>query len=246
MLATAVVLAVITTLNRHAEQRRQEKRISNLRIVIPGCLTEIGIGLHVHGNAYKFANDRRSNLPWPPPVPLDATGHPLHSWRMHICQALPIPLHPWPDVNLLQAWDAPVNLANANEVGEFFTFDSKEQDTKAHVFGITGPDSAFDGAVAPLYVDLPPNVVVAMEIRDSKTECFEAGDYNVADLLAYRGRIGDHIHGLLPDRLHVLFADGEVWALDPGAPIADLQPFLTITGAKSHDRDKLLGPHKVP
>jgi len=93
--------------------------------------------------------------------------------------------------------------------------------------------------------DLPYDVIVVLEVADSKTHWMQPGDYNVTDLLAYRGRIGDHLHGLLADRLHVLFADGEVWALDTSSPIADLQPFLTITGAKSHDRGQLLGPHKV-
>jgi hypothetical protein len=84
-----------------------------------------------------------------------------------------------------------------------------------------------------------------MEVADSKTHWMQPGDYQLAEVLAYRGKIGDHLQGVLPDRFYVFFADGEVWALDPDAPIADLQPFLTITGAKSHDRDKLLRPHKV-
>ena len=51
---------------------------------------------------------------------------------------------------------------------------------------------------------------------------------------------GDALH------LHVLFADGEVWALSFDAPMSALQPFLTITGAKSHGRDQLLSGHKIP
>jgi hypothetical protein len=58
-------------------------------------------------------------------------------------------------------------------------------------------------------------------------------------------RFRQNVTYLSPACLHVLSADGTVWALDPNAPIADLQPFLTITGAKSHDRDQFLGPHKV-
>lgn len=112
------------------------------------------------------------------------------------------------------------------------------------VFAVTGPNTVFDGTRRKRE-DQPPHLILLMEVRDSKTHWMQPGDYKVADLLAYKGRIGDHLHGLLPDRLHVLFADGEVWALDADAPIANLQPFLTITGAKTHDRDQLLGPHKV-
>jgi hypothetical protein len=50
---------------------------------------------------------------------------------------------------------------------------------------------------------------------------------------------------LLPDRIHVLFADCGVWALDPDAPMSALQPFLTISGAKRHDREQLLASYRV-
>ena len=48
-----------------------------------------------------------------------------------------------------------------------------------------------------------------------------------------------------PDRVHVLFADGEVWALSPDMPIDALKPFLTISTAKSADREQLLSAYRV-
>ena len=45
--------------------------------------------------------------------------------------------------------------------------------------------------------------------------------------------------------MHILFADGEVWALSPDTPIDALKPFLTITAAKTADRDKQLAPYRV-
>jgi hypothetical protein len=73
----------------------------------------------------------------------------------------------------------------------------------------------------------------------------QPGDYNATQLLSHTGRIGNHLHGLLPDRFHVLFADGEVWTLSPDAPMSALQPFLTIAGAKANDREELLEPHSM-
>jgi hypothetical protein len=251
-LLTAVVAVIlgfgrIVVLRARAEAARLEEEhlLARLKSIIPHSFTEIATGVQLYGGVHKLDPGGRKDRPWPPPTPMSDTDRPLHSWRLQIAPIFPISLYPMPEVDLRLAWDAPINLAFAQELGAFFTFDSKWVDTKAHVFAITGPDSAFDGAAVSRYADLPENIVVAMEIRDSHTECFEPGDYNVTDLLAYRGKIGDHLHGLLEGRLHVLFADGEVWALDPNAPIADLQPFLTITGAKSHDRDQLLGPHRV-
>jgi hypothetical protein len=184
--------------------------------------------------------------PWPPKIPRDASGTPYYSWRLPVA----VILQPAGcidcdiGVNLRAPLTDPSN-ASVADYSSAVRLDDSMADTQTQVFGITGADTAFDATATPDFTSLPDDVIVAMEVRDSNVECFEPGDYNVADLLASRGKIGDHLHGLLPDRLHVLFADGEVWALDPNAPIADLQSFLTITGAKSHDRDQLLAPHKI-
>jgi hypothetical protein len=112
------------------------------------------------------------------------------------------------------------------------------------IFAVTGPDTLFDDAPKTTK-NMPEDMILLMEVRDSKIHWMQPGDYNVADLLAYRGKIGDHLHGLFPDRLHVLFADDEIWALSPEAPMTALHPFLTIAGAESHDREELLGPYRV-
>jgi hypothetical protein len=84
-----------------------------------------------------------------------------------------------------------------------------------------------------------------MEVADSQTHWMQPGDYDVTKLLSQNGRVGDHLHGLLPDRIHVLFADGEIWAISADAPMPALHPFLTIAGAKAYDRDQLLAKYRV-
>jgi hypothetical protein len=84
-----------------------------------------------------------------------------------------------------------------------------------------------------------------MEVADSKTHWMQPGDYDVQKLLAATGRLGDTVNGLLKDRIHILFADGEVWAPSPDAPIDALKPFLTIPAAKTADRDMQLAPYRV-
>ena len=79
-----------------------------------------------------------------------------------------------------------------------------------------------------------------MEVADSKTHWMQPGDYNVTKLLAATGRLGDTVKGLLPDRIHLLFADGEVWALSPDTPIDAVKPFFTITDAKAASREQSL------
>jgi hypothetical protein len=171
-----------------------------------------------------------------------ASGTAQKSWRVLLCEddrAWPYsPRDCFPDISP----GPPPKLRR----GEIFQWPTGAA-TKGSpaVFAVRGPGTVFDLPRINQWDDLPYDVIVVLEVADSKTHWMQPGDYSVTDLLAYRGRIGDHLHGLLSDRVHVLFADGRVWALDPNAPIADLQPFLTITGAKSHDRDQLLAPHKV-
>jgi hypothetical protein len=83
-----------------------------------------------------------------------------------------------------------------------------------------------------------------MEVADSDTHWMQPGDYNVADLLAATGNLGDAVHGILKDRIHVLFANGEVWALSPNTPIDAVKPFFTITTANTADRESLT-PYRV-
>ncbi len=84
-----------------------------------------------------------------------------------------------------------------------------------------------------------------MEVAESKTHWMQPGDYDVTTLLAATGRLGDTVKGLLPDRIHVLFADGEVWALSPDTPIDAVKPFFTITGAKAASREESLSKYRV-
>ncbi len=153
----------------------------------------------------------------------------------------PPPPPPTPDYSA--PWNSPGNLAYGK--AEFMATSLGQLETATHVFGVFGSDTAFDPNAELKYDELPHSLIIIIEVADSKTHWMQPGDYNVAELLAYTGRIGDHLHGLLPDRLHVLFADGQVWALSPDAPMSALHPFLTITGAKAHNRDQLLAPHRV-
>jgi hypothetical protein len=205
----------------------------------------VGIGLR----DYAFANGT-----FPPPALLSDDGVPLNSWRFQITPHMG---QFWGDAHEedydesapawrpMAPWDDPIHKDVIPYLRGLYVWSASEDSESTNLFGVSGPHTAFDPTRTVERADVPVDVVVAIEVADSKTHWMQPGDYNIADLLAYRGRIGDHLHGLLEGRLHVLFADGAVWALDASAPIADLQPFLTITGAKSHDREQLLAPHKV-
>jgi hypothetical protein len=206
--------------------KRTEARANNVRHHLSGI--SVGIDVYEDDNGYVPNGDMT-----------DPAGKVLSSWRFRLMDYMEDGIrHDW-----RAAWDAPANQRIAKGTAGSFGWNAGAPGDTS-VFGITGPDTVFDGTRRKR-VDLPPHLILLVEVRDSKIHWMQPGDYNVADLLAYRGKIGDHLHGLLDDRLLVLFADGEVWALSPDAPMTALHSFLTITGAESHNRNQLLAPHRV-
>ncbi len=253
MAVIAGLLASIVAVQRAGDARQRAKalaRAKQIQEALPATIQmriwNIGRALLAYGGVGEF-DQYPKDRPWPPQVPTDELGKPAGSWRLPISQFIADGRYPIPAPEVNEPWNSPANLTYAAEMGEWFnlTITRSPNDSTTHLFGIAGPDAAFDGSTASRYADLPNELIVAMEIRDSRKQCMQPGDYDVTELLAYTGRIGEHLHGLLPDRLHVLFADGEVWALSPDAPMTALHPFLTIAGAESHDRDKLLAPHRA-
>ena len=189
-------------------------------------------------------NGARGRLP--SPTYNGPAGKPLSSWRFRIL--------PYWGINNLgnrynAAWDAKINSDIAAWKPDFFCM-SDAQNLETNVFAICGPGaaielSAYNGVSINKLEELSPDVILAMEVADSKTHWMQPGDYDVTKLLAATGRLGDTVKGILPDRIHVLFADGEVWALSPDTPIDALKPFFTITAAKAASREESLSKYRV-
>jgi hypothetical protein len=183
---------------------------------------------------------------WPPSIRVDGNGQPLNSWRFHVYPFFPIPDEDFPPpLDLKAAWNSPVNKTSASDKFTPYGLASKPYRTETCVFGISGPGTAFDDSVVSRLSELPSEVIVVMEVADSKIHWMQPGDYDFATLLAATGRLGDTVKGLLPDRIHVLFADGNVWALSPDTPIDAVKPFFTITGAKAASREESLLKYRV-
>ena len=190
----------------------------------------IEIGLH----NYSSAHERLAM-----PNCLDADGAVLSSWRFAIIpymESLKIKR------DHRAAWDDPANSRVRALAHQAYCWTDSPLTS---VFAITGGDTAFHESEKFVISDLPPNLMLLAEVHDSNTHWMEPGDYEVSELLAAEGQLGDIVQGLLPDRVHVMFADGEVWALSPETPMASLHPLLTITSAKNADRDEILAPYCV-
>ena len=148
-------------------------------------------------------------------------------------------------------WDSVANKhVRSGWAAGFLGLRSSRSPFNTIVYGVAGPDTAFEPSDYPYvskhtYDDLPANLVLVMEVADSKTHWMQPGDYDVTKLLAATGRLGDTVKGLMNDRIHLLFADGEVWALSPDTPIDAVKPFFTITGAKAASREESLSKYRV-
>lgn len=226
--ATAIVWAfgglAITVRRANVNSRELEVR-NNLK--------QIGLALNNYESDFNTL---------PPAIRKDASGTDLSSWRFVLA---PIIESLGVSFDLKAAWNAHVNNQIAGLNHGLYCWNDAAPDPHTSVFAVAGPGAAFDPHHPSAIEVLPPHLVLLLEVKNSGTHWMQPGDYDVTALLSYAGRIGDHLHGLLPDRLHVLFADGEVWALSPEAPMTALHPFLTIPGAESHDRSQLLAPYRV-
>ncbi|MBN2024231.1 MAG: hypothetical protein JW809_15720 [Pirellulales bacterium] len=95
--------------------------------------------------------------------------------------------------------------------------------------------------------ELPPDLIVLVETRNSGVHWMEPGDLDVRTMpRTIDAADGKGISANFGDRVHVAFADGTVWALSTDVPFATVEKFLTIDSAKRHDRDVLLGPYQRP
>jgi hypothetical protein len=177
----------------------------------------------------------------PAAATVDSKGRPLFSWRFRLVPYFEKPAFP---LNFDAPWDSPQNSQWRKASNSVVVWSEGEHAT--NVFALTGSGTAFDRNRSAIRFDeLPHNLILLMEVADSNTHWMQPGDYDVTKLLAATGRLGDTVKGLLKDRIHILFADGEVWALAPDTPIDAVKPFLTISAAQTADRDKDLAPYRV-
>jgi len=222
----------------------EQARLSRLRSRLPHSFSLLAYGLQVRGGVHEFSkySERKE---WPPKCPTDGEGQPTNSWRLHVADVMLLTdagVSPWGEPS--EPWDSPANRLASRTHGPVFCAIPPYEFTT--VFGVTGPYTAFDETFVTKYADLPPDIIVAMEVADSKTHWMQPGDYDVSELLAKSGELGAAVKSHLPDRVHVVFADGEVWALSSNLPMKTLHSFLTIEGATAASRESELEPYRIP
>jgi hypothetical protein len=146
---------------------------------------------------FEYLEERRKyfgqqSFSWPPKPACDASGNPMYSWRMQVEVDLGPPGDGFvgPYVDGTKDWQSqdPRLLLERNP------FDLlPDAPSLTHIYGVTGPGSAFDETQASSYSDLPDNLIVLIEAGDSKTIWMQPGDYDVITLHSYTGRIAPYL-----------------------------------------------------
>ncbi len=227
-----IVVAAITSGLRESKKRSLEKQVRQ------GLLDAyLGIRNFESARQYMPASTYRN-----------ANGNDLSSWRFQIL--------PYMGVNqygrqyYASDWTASINQPIRSSQNVPYCIESTDKDGYTNIYAIAGVDTAFEHRNYPgfskrKFDEIPPSLILLMETSQSKVHWMQPGDYDADELLAASGPVKNTAKGLLRDRINVMFADGEVWALSSDTPMEAIHPFLTITAAKNVDRDELLAVWKV-
>jgi len=172
----------------------------------------------------------------PPTVHRDSLGKPLSSWRFLVLRWL----QGERTDDFDHHWCDPVYYQVACIPPPFYCLAGKsaESSLDTNIVAIAGPGTAFDGSERSLE-DLDKDTILLIEVAESGVHWMEPGDLDVRRIPASIAR------GINGTGMHVGFADGEVWLLDPEVPIDQLRVFFTVHGAKHTDREDVLGKHCI-
>jgi hypothetical protein len=150
------------------------------------------------------------------------------------------------------SWQSPENQRFDERKGRIlFDVTSRTNPSKfTQVFALVGPGTAFsefvytngrDGAEAE------PDAILLLDAKNDTIHWMEPGDIQLETLLA--GESDDPGFGNLTPNYSegflVAFVDGAVWWIKRDIPHKVLLPFLTVEGARSHDREKELTPYAL-
>lgn len=133
------------------------------------------------------------------------------------------------------------------------------------IMALTGPGTVFDELQGGRYTHLdnfssrmervqppklnpivPDDTIIIVEVNHAGINWRQPGDLDIRTMpraINAPDQVG--ISSIFPDRFHVGFSDGEVWALSSKIPFETLEKFFTIEGARENSREDLLLPYSV-
>lgn len=90
-----------------------------------------------------------------------------------------------------------------------------------------------------------PDAILLIEVVNSQTPWMAAGDLDLdkcPHAIHPKTQLGIGANSRA-DGFLIGFVDGAVWSLDESIPFTELEKFLTVEGARAHDRESILKPY---
>jgi prepilin-type processing-associated H-X9-DG protein len=174
---------------------------------------------------------------FPPAYTTDASGKPMHNWRVLILPYLgPEGQNLHQQLNMNEAWDSPQNLALASRMPRVFASPLDQNAINLHESNytvITGPNTMFPDAASRKLAEISDgaaNTLMVIEVKtngkswmEPKVDLTEFNDYSIGGDLG-----GNHNNGA-----NALFADGTVHYLYDTTPAEDLQAMTSVNGGEN-------------
>jgi hypothetical protein len=191
-------------------------------------LKQIGLALHNYHDTYGC---------FPPPYIADASGKPMHSWRVLILPYMDeVKLSEQYDFN--EPWNGPSNRTLAAEIPDTYRCSDKPRGstTDTASLALVGPESLWRrGATVTLadVIDPAAGTLAVVEVEDSGVNWMTPLDMDVSEMPLQvnppkrQGVSSSHLGGA---GAWALFVDGSVRFLPNDLPSEQLRASLTIAG----------------
>jgi hypothetical protein len=202
------------------------------RMTCSNHLKQIGLALQNYHDVYGS---------FPPAYIADASGRPMHSWRVLILPfAEQKPLYD--AYRFDEPWDGPNNRKLHNQYPAYFCCPAcwqKQPKGETNYVAVVGPDTLWPGEKATSFaglIDGSSNTIMVVEVHNSGIHWMEPRDLHVTQMpMAVNPPRGQGISSPHPNCALAVFADGHTQALRNDTPPSVLRAALTIAGGESFE-----------
>lgn len=210
------------------EARRNAQRVANL-----GRFSQLDVALrNYHAHKGHF----------PPAYIADASGKPMHSWRVLLLPYLEC-RHLYDAYDFNEPWDGPNNSKLINQMPDVYQAETEKRTGVFTCFVlITGQGTAFPGSGTTSLADItdgPENTILATEITQSNVPWTEPRDIDID-----RDGLGVNVPGKLSisavgwrEPLVIVAEKHVPFEIDRTMPINTLRGLVTIDGGEEVTRD---------
>ncbi|MCI0334416.1 MAG: hypothetical protein L0228_14455 [Planctomycetes bacterium] len=176
---------------------------------------------------------------FPPSVNRTEDGQIGCSWRREIKS------NPFYGTPIDQFWKSPYTQIEGGELidndgyRQAFTVKGRPSE-HTQIFALIGPDTAFTEYAVGTGRDsntAEPDAILLIDCQNRLVHWMEPGDIEVNRLLSPDIEIGESLAPNYEQGFLFAFVDGAVWWIRKDVPQKVIAPFLTLEGARTHDRD---------